>query len=521
MFKWVSDYGLAYSSKHDSHAQFHEVLYSLPAAAVGTSGLFARSHGVYTGPKTELEFKNGTKKQYTNHADIQSGFFFKIFDGESFYDTVWNGTTSNHVTYSASAVSKRDSNPRTLLVGGGEPGEKEKEEMKKQMKKASDEQIKKFRSGYPSNHVAVTHSGLIAGYFLDEKPDSAVLSILGALESSRGGGPIKTDQKLIQDFFQKCAQQKKTRLLIDASSTGMGDIFMPPKLVKMIFGDHDQNNIQAGRLRAHEQLSLLGSKEQELEDNSKKGQNDDSYDSADSFMSLKSYIKMDNTKFANWTDFYGPDELNKNKNFTRLARLNPNNTYVATGFSDLPTAANFKSEKLPRHFEPENVVLLTDGVCDSSCAILADLLKRQGVKTVAVGGLPQDGPMQVVGGSRGLEKLIPNDLVNIVTTAFEKDKSSEQERQQWDKTLLGNIIKSASVFRKRSSYTGTNLAPSVNLRTSFGESGVPTQFEFMPATCRIRFTKDRFDDIQKLWTAALNAIFSNGKGVSDSGCKNS
>lgn len=53
----------------------------------------------------------------------------------------------------------------------------------------------------------------------------------------------------------------------------------------------------------------------------------------------------------------------------------------------------------PALFKPENIVLLTDGTCGSTCTIFSYLMIFQAnVTTVSVGGRPQVGPMQSVGG---------------------------------------------------------------------------------------------------------------------------
>jgi hypothetical protein len=49
-------------------------------------------------------------------------------------------------------------------------------------------------------------------------------------------------------------------------------------------------------------------------------------------------------------------------------------------------------------FAAENVVILTDSLCASACAMFVEMMHREaGVKTVAVGGRPSYGPMQTTG----------------------------------------------------------------------------------------------------------------------------
>jgi hypothetical protein len=54
---------------------------------------------------------------------------------------------------------------------------------------------------------------------------------------------------------------------------------------------------------------------------------------------------------------------------------------------------------------------LHDGMCSSTCAIASELLKDQGdVRTIAVGGRPQEGPMQGVGGTKGAQVFSWDDI---------------------------------------------------------------------------------------------------------------
>lgn len=63
------------------------------------------------------------------------------------------------------------------------------------------------------------------------------------------------------------------------------------------------------------------------------------------------------------------------------------------------TGTGIRSDSPPALFEPQNVVLLTDGTCGSTCTIFSYLMIFQAnAKTVSVGGRPQSGPMQSIGG---------------------------------------------------------------------------------------------------------------------------
>jgi len=49
-------------------------------------------------------------------------------------------------------------------------------------------------------------------------------------------------------------------------------------------------------------------------------------------------------------------------------------------------------------YAAEDIILLTDSLCASTCALFVEMMNHQaGVKTVVAGGRPSYGPMQAVG----------------------------------------------------------------------------------------------------------------------------
>jgi hypothetical protein len=74
-----------------------------------------------------------------------------------------------------------------------------------------------------------------------------------------------------------------------------------------------------------------------------------------------------------------------------------NDTYydAAIGTVQPKTCCGKSRDALP--VPAENIVILTDGACSSACSKFVGLMTRMGgVKTVAVGGRPEGGPMQAM-----------------------------------------------------------------------------------------------------------------------------
>lgn len=85
-------------------------------------------------------------------------------------------------------------------------------------------------------------------------------------------------------------------------------------------------------------------------------------------------------RMRRWADFYGPVQ-HYGGNFTNVKRYNyssPDNSLGSTlyGYGN-------DTKPQPQTFSSDNIVLLSDGSCGSTCAIFAELLKTQGnVKSV-------------------------------------------------------------------------------------------------------------------------------------------
>lgn len=57
-------------------------------------------------------------------------------------------------------------------------------------------------------------------------------------------------------------------------------------------------------------------------------------------------------------------------------------------------------------FPAENIVMLYDGYCASTCTLFSEWMHRQGgVKSIAMGGRPNKHPIQAIGGVKGAQDL--------------------------------------------------------------------------------------------------------------------
>ena len=183
---------------------------------------------------------------------------------------------------------------------------------------------------------------------------------------------------------------------------------------------------------------------------------------------------------GNW----GP-ELLAGDNFTALLRRDMKDQKQSVGIDH--TAL---TEALVK---PEDMIILTDGDCHSSCALLVDWLTQLGVRTVAMGGRPTSGPMAAVGGTKGAGLLSWYSAQSAVYRTLRNTNGSAPRGLQLpsldDAPLLmaGDGVGAMDVWHDKAT--------------------VPAQFEVAPADCRLFYTLDTFLNIEAMWKAAADAAW--------------
>jgi hypothetical protein len=108
--------------------------------------------------------------------------------------------------------------------------------------------------------------------------------------------------------------------------------------------------------------------------------------------------------FDSWEQKFGP-EVHQGDNFTSRFRWDLNDPLIqwnSGGIDIHGYGALADAENTTQPFEAENIVILYDGYCASTCTIFSELMRQLGdVKAVAIGGRPNTNPIQAVGGTKG------------------------------------------------------------------------------------------------------------------------
>ena len=198
-----------------------------------------------------------------------------------------------------------------------------------------------------------------------------------------------------------------------------------------------------------------------------------------------------NRNFSSWAQYFGPHEFNGDF-FSTVERDNISSLIVDAAELGEQIDGSSVDNTIPQFYNPQNIAILTDGVCASTCAVFVEIMHHgAGVRTIVAGGLPHTGPMQAVGGTRG-DQVYSSDILDYNIAAVELLNETTN-------ALLPN----RSVDMLISAFQ-------VNIRDQMRQNvETPVQFLYDAADCRIYFTAETWKNYTALWTYASNAIFGN------------
>lgn len=215
---------------------------------------------------------------------------------------------------------------------------------------------------------------------------------------------------------------------------------------------------------------------------------------------------VDNKNFTSWDEYFGPN-VHNNDNFTTVSRKDLNNffsddlTIDVTGYR---TRANKLNKQQP--FEADNIVLLQDGGCGSTCAVFSEFMKSQGnVQQVVVGGKPETGPMQGVSGSKGSQVYSWSQVYKEVALVY---NNLPDQQEQLNQTDVGKMMFATRPFYRTAYQANGNAASVINLRDNIREgddSATPLEFVYEAADCRVFYTSDMVRDTTMTWKKAVDA----------------
>lgn len=353
--------------------------------------------------------------------------------------------------------------------------------------------------GYPKP-VIISSDGIISGYYLEgDLADTAVLVAL----SFAPDDPSEF-QQVAEDFFAAAKEAGKKNLVVDVSANGGGYIFSGYDLFRQLFPDIVQEGL--GRWRENPGFSAVS---EVYSANSANFDADTAVDDIiyqyESVFNWRYDLDESNKHFISFADKFGPKKFLGDK-FTDVMQWDfndPLNTINATyGFGTDITGYRSRANFTRPFAGPENIVVVLDGYCASTCTLFSQFLVHDaGVKTIAFGGRPsKKGLIQGVGGVKGSQSYGYADVYANVqeAIAFTNDTAILKTLSAYDTYVL-----------ERNQVSSLNVKDEI-LRSHL-KDGTPAQFVAEYSDCRLYWTEAMIKDVSEIWKAAATSAFKGAK----------
>ncbi|KAF2022116.1 peptidase S41 family protein-like protein [Aaosphaeria arxii CBS 175.79] len=483
-----------FGSLQDRDALYNNVFYNLAAVSIGTAstsiGTFAgsgRGRWVYPGAETELEFENGTSVTLQNYARVLVPFD-GITDGESLYKTWFVHDKPTETEPEPAPVPSNSTVPTPS---------------------ATPSATSRPAPGYPPP-VVRERDNIIGGYYLeDDYSDIAVLSVPSFVSSQEEVGRF---QEVGEQFLAAARAAGKKKLIIDVSANGGGTILQGYDLYKQLF-PKGIGHAAGDRFRAFESTDLLGQKYSEVAGTLpyeliSPDDNETLYtlvsEVSASIFNYRTDVDENDENFSSWDDKFGPVELNGD-NFTNIIHWNLSDELIPWSSGGIYIHGYGNLTNFTQPFEAEDIVVVTDGYCASTCTIFSELMRqRQGVKYISLGGRSKEGITQAIGGVKGTNNY-PWSYIQFLAQFGIQNISTPEEGATLNETQLGEYW-SETPFDRAAIGSSIN----VNFRDGWRDDGdydYPLQFLWEPSDCRIYYTKEMTYDVTAIWKAVADTTW--------------
>ncbi|KAG7103184.1 Peptidase S41 family protein ustP like [Verticillium longisporum] len=476
----IEETNLRFSGFQDQDSQWNSMF---PTYASPDAGLTLSASRAFQGPSLTLTYDNGQERTEPSWALVRSAANLTgIRNGEDFYERFCNPDSPTR--------------PR-------QPPPQPQQPQPPQQPPQAPNTTRPSLPGYPAPVVRDGGSDTTSGYFM-QGPGLDTTAVLAVSSFAPGGSSDTLDyltdfQTTVAAFLAECSRQNKDRLVIDLSANGGGLVVAGFELFAQLFPDAPR--FQATNLRLADSLVAVARGVDALPPQLQPAD----ADQRDALAQLATSAVVGN---------FVPGEVQ---------------TPAGDGFASVenllgPASAAFnltgvgnRAAPPPAVFRPENVVLLTDGTCGSTCTLFAYLaILGLGVKTVAMGGRPVTGPMQAIAGVEGAQVFFFNDMQADAASLLALSPPDVRARLEGGE--LGEIARGYAILRSATPAS----AGAVNGKNSFmpGDASTPLQFLWQPASCRVYYTPATQRGAEAAWTVAARATWED-QGLCVEGSVNS
>jgi hypothetical protein len=155
--------------------------------------------------------------------------------------------------------------------------------------------------------------------------------------------------------------------------------------------------------------------------------------------------------------------------------------------------------------------MFTDALCGSSCASFHEELKNiAGVHAVAVGGRPENRPIQTVTGTKGGEVIPLYSFPLFASTLF--STTADIGASALSKTSKLSDLANVSQLLLRAGDGSTRIQTQDQIRKG-DTTATPLQYIYEAADCKIFYTLETYADPDAAWKQAWDAFQDDGKCV--------
>jgi len=419
-------------------------------------------------------YANGTSATFDYGATIY-GNFSKVVDGPSFYqEMVLNGQVVKAPAVEAPCRSQSRKAIGQLKVG------------KRQDHFMGQARVVENQNALPA--VIEDDGGMFAGYFLDD--NTAIMQLTSFEPSCNYQNTIDT----VAAFLNMCRQKKTEHLIVDLTNNPGGYILLGYDIFQQLFPDTVPYSGQ--RMRESAGALIIGDAFKNLNESFIATATDPAYNGvAESDWVWSAELDENNEYFKSYEQFKNGVRVNGDK-YTSIWRFNTTDQVLGLGITDPSLVPGLQAP-----FKAENIIMLTDGQCSSTCSTFSEFMVTQKqIRSVAIGGIPSTRAMANVGGVRGSEVLPYSALLemgNAVNTLFPTNNTHELSKRKRDLPAALPIPIRASVNYLDNVRKGSTTA------LQFIEEG---------ATCRMFYTAEDISSHENVWARVQDAAWGSGKG---------
>jgi len=339
---YIERLSLTMSSFQDADAIYNQMFYSPPSNLENTADLFNIGAWKFGFPNstTTLQFANGTTQAINNYAAARIDFS-TIVDGPSLFQAM-EVAPATDIDVTQIVSKKRDLSEENPI-----------------MRRQSSSSL---MEGYPTPWIVHPEGLYTAGFFL-----SSTVAVLTMTAFAGNDTTSTTDQAKMQTviakFLKECKARGSKYLIVDLSANGGGSVYSGYDAFKQLFPSIVP--FGGSRMRTNPFVDYMGSV----------------FSAAGVYnrtirppWQIQSALDINLKKYPSWASMGGPVRI-YGDNFLNTTRSNLSDPIMTSGFSvygygDLPTIPT-------QAFDANNIVILYDGGCGSTCAIFSEFMKTQ------------------------------------------------------------------------------------------------------------------------------------------------